>query len=107
MNKKLIRQIRNEWRSNLWIFTELLIVSVVMWFVVDYMYVTDFQLLTVPRGFDISHCYLIRVNNLPPKSREYNPADTSYNDDKAELLNQDTASSGHRGGQSVNGILPL
>ena len=87
MNKKLIRQIRNEWRSNLWVFTELLIVSVVMWFVVDYMYVMISNYY-VPRGFDISHCYLIRVNNLPPKSREYNPADTSYNDDKAELLNR-------------------
>ena len=55
MNKKLIRQIRNEWRSNLWVFTELLIVSVVMWFVVDYMYVMISNYY-VPRGFDIAHC---------------------------------------------------
>jgi putative ABC transport system permease protein len=87
MNKKLIKQIRNEWRSNLWIFTELLIVSVVMWFVVDYMYV-KISNYNSPRGFDISHCYLISVNKLTPQSREYNPADTSYNDDKAELLNR-------------------
>ena len=87
MNKKLIKQIRNEWRSNLWIFTELLIVSVVMWFVVDYMYVTISN-YNSPRGFDISHCYLISVNKLTPQSRAYNPADTSYNDDRAELLNR-------------------
>src|SRR5574344_2735108 len=87
MNKKLVKQIRNEWRSNLWIFTELLIVSVVMWFIIDYMYVT-FSNYNSPRGFDISHCYLISINKLTPNSREYNPSDTSYNDDKAELLNR-------------------
>ena len=36
MNKKLFTQIKNEWHSNLWIATELLLVSVVMWYVVDY-----------------------------------------------------------------------
>ena len=39
MNKKLFTQIKNEWHSNLWIATELLLVSVVMWYVVDYIYV--------------------------------------------------------------------
>ena len=39
MNKKLLTQIKNEWRSNLWLVTELLLVSVVMWYIVDYMYV--------------------------------------------------------------------
>lgn len=29
MNKKLFTQIKNEWRSNLWLVTELLLVSVV------------------------------------------------------------------------------
>ena len=32
MNKKLFTQIKNEWHSNLWIATELLLVSVVMWY---------------------------------------------------------------------------
>ena len=34
MNKKLFTQIKNEWHSNLWIATELLLVSVVMWYFV-------------------------------------------------------------------------
>ena len=37
MNKKLIKQIRNEWTSNIWLFVELLLVSVVMWFIVDFV----------------------------------------------------------------------
>lgn len=85
MNKKLFTQIRNEWRSNIWIFVELLIVSVVMWFITDYIYVQANN-YTAPRGFDISHCYLISMGKLTPNSHEYNPADTTDNDDRAELL---------------------
>lgn len=40
MFKKLFTQIKNEWRSNLWLALEMLIVSVVLWFLVDYFYVT-------------------------------------------------------------------
>ena len=85
MNKKLFTQIRNEWRSNIWILVELLIVSVVMWFITDYIYVQANN-YTAPRGFDISHCYLISMGKLTPNSHEYNPADTTDNDDRAELL---------------------
>ena len=44
MTKKLLVQIKNEWRNNLWLALELLVVSVVMWFVVDYLY-TRMQLI--------------------------------------------------------------
>lgn len=87
MSKKLFKQIRNEWRFNIWIFVELLIVSVVMWFITDYMYVIARNYIE-PRGFDISHCYLISMGKLTPNSHEYNPADTTDNDDYAELLNR-------------------
>jgi len=40
MNKKLLKQIVNERRSNAWLFVELLLVSIVLWYVVDYMFVT-------------------------------------------------------------------
>ena len=51
MNKKLFTQIKNEWRSNLWLVTELLLVSVVLCY-------------NEPRGFDISHCYLVQMVRL-------------------------------------------
>lgn len=87
MNKKLLKQIRNEWRSNLWILAEFLIVSVVMWFITDYIYVTTIK-YTSERGFDTSHCYLINVNKLTPNSHEYNPKDSLDNIDLQELLNR-------------------
>lgn len=64
MTKKLLVQIKNEWRNNLWLALELLVVSVVMWFVVDYLY-TRMATYLEPRGFDISHCYLIEWESLP------------------------------------------
>lgn len=75
MNKKLLTQIKNEWRSNLWLVTELLLVSVVMWYIVDYMYVKA-AVYYEPRGFDISHCYLIQMGRLTDKSPDFIPNQT-------------------------------
>lgn len=75
MNKKLFTQIKNEWRSNLWLITELLLVSVVMWYIVDYMYVKA-MVYNEPRGFDISHCYLVQMGRLTDKSPDFIPNQT-------------------------------
>lgn len=70
MNKKLFTQIKNEWRSNTWLAIELLVVSVVMWYIADNLYCTTATYLE-PRGFDISHCYLIQMGKLNEKSPDY------------------------------------
>ena len=67
MQKKLFTQIRNEWRSNLWLMLELLVVSVVLWFIIDLLYCRIATYLE-PRGFDISHCYLLTMGELTDKS---------------------------------------
>lgn len=87
MTKKLLTQIKNEWLSNLWLVLELLVVSVVMWYVVDYLY-TRIATYTEPRGFNIEHCYLIEMGELTPKSPDYIPDHTAQqtHDDIAELL---------------------
>ena len=75
MTKKLLTQIKNEWLSNLWLVLELLVVSVVMWYVVDYLYTRAATYLE-PRGFNIEHCYLIELGELTPKSPDYTPNKT-------------------------------
>ena len=72
MRKKLFTQIKNEWRSNTWLDLELLVVSVVMWYIVDYIY-TQAATAMEPRGFDIEHCYLINMGRLTDKSPDYIP----------------------------------
>lgn len=84
MTKKLLVQIKNEWRNNLWLALELLVVSVVMWFVVDYLYTRTATYLE-PRGFDISHCYLIEMGKLTDKSPDYIPNRTDEQED-ADIL---------------------
>lgn len=77
MNKKLFAQIKNEWQTNLWLAIELLLVSVVMWYVTDYLY-TNASIYMEPRGFDADHCYLIEMGELNDKSPDYVP----YTDNK-------------------------
>ena len=83
MTKKLLTQIKNEWLSNLWLVLELLVVSVVMWYVVDYLYTRAATYLE-PRGFNIEHCYLIELGELTPKSPDYMP-DKSRDDTHADI----------------------
>ena len=83
MTKKLLTQIKNEWLSNLWLALELLVVSVVMWYVVDYLYTRAATYLE-PRGFNIEHCYLIELGELTPKSPDYTP-DKSRDDTHADI----------------------
>ena len=83
MTKKLLTQIKNEWLSNLWLALELLVVSVVMWYVVDYLYTRAATYLE-PRGFNIEHCYLIELGELTPKGPDYMP-DKSRDDTHADI----------------------
>lgn len=87
MNKKLFTQIINEWRSNLWVATELLLVSVVLWYVVDAIYVQT-RIYFEPRGFDTSHCYLIQMGELTDKSPDFIPNDTLIAEEVRELVNR-------------------
>lgn len=66
----LFTQIRNEWRANLWLALELLIVSVVLWYILDLLYSRVVTYLE-PRGFDIEHCYLVQMGCLTDKSPDY------------------------------------
>lgn len=86
MNKKLFSQMRNEWRSNLWLALELLVVSVVMWYILDLLYCRLATYLE-PRGFDTEHCYLISMGVLTDKSPDYVPySDTHRQSDEVYEL---------------------
>lgn len=89
MTKKLFTQIKNEWLSNLWLALELLVVSVVMWYVVDYLY-TRIATYLEPRGFNIEHCYLVELGELTPKSPDYiaNRTFEDTHEDMAEMLDR-------------------
>lgn len=79
MQKKLFTQIRNEWRGNLWLALELLVVSVVLWYIIDMLY-CSLATYNEPRGFDAGHCYLIEMGVLTDKSPDYKTG-TDWHDD--------------------------
>ena len=83
MNKKLFAQIKNEWRSNIWLAVELLLVSVVMWWITDALYVR-LAVYLEPRGFNTEHCYKIEMGELTPKSPDYTRR--SYEERYADIL---------------------
>ena len=85
MKRKLSVQISNEWRSNLWLAAEFLIVSVVIWYVL----VTVFSTLWVRTGspgYDVSSVWLVGYDVVNSEGRD---DDESRGD--SESLSQDMA----------------
>lgn len=82
--KSLLSQIRNEWRANLFLLVELLLVFAVLWYVVDWVAVTA-RVYRAPMGFDTEHCYNLSFNLLTPQSALYNSELTAEDDIDAFL----------------------
>ncbi len=70
MKRKLLRQTLNEWRANVWLIVEMIIVSAIVWYINDYLYVHVATRLE-PTGFDTSHTYMAEFRYLPEGSRRY------------------------------------
>ena len=79
MFKKLFTQIYNERISNIALLLELLVVSVVLWFVVDALYVR-YAIYSKPMGIDIEHTYSIKLGYIESEVPGYH----EYKDDVKE-----------------------
>lgn len=55
----LFKQMRRQWRPNLWLVLELVIISVVTWFITDLLR-QAYAPLAEPTGYDISHVYSLK-----------------------------------------------
>ncbi|MDE5921580.1 MAG: hypothetical protein K2G82_08225, partial [Paramuribaculum sp.] len=81
MKRKLLRQTLNEWRTNVWLIMEMIIVSAIVWYINDYLYVHVATRLE-PTGFDTSHTYLAEFRYLPsgsPRFIDYGEEATAHN----------------------------
>lgn len=104
MKRKLLRQIANEWRTNIWLAVELLIVSAVMWWLTDQLWV-KYSIYHEPLGFDTEHCYRLTVSLLNEKSPDYHQYDNDdqYFAEQAELIRRlETRPEIEAVGQGVN-----
>lgn len=67
MKRNLLKQIRNEWRDNVWMIIELAIVSAAIWFVLTVLYLLTNGLF-MPKGFDTDDVYSISVKYIDKSS---------------------------------------
>lgn len=72
MKRKLLKQISNEWRSNLWLAVELLIISSVLWYIMDYVGVFS-SLSSESMGVDTDHVYQLTIKSKPEDSPTFEP----------------------------------
>ncbi|MDE7451810.1 MAG: hypothetical protein K2M52_00585 [Paramuribaculum sp.] len=85
MKRKLIKQIRHEWRTNLWMSIELLIVSVIVWFITDYLFVIA-QTVNEPKGYDIDNTFLLEFGTLPEHSPRYVAVENGEEQDNLDRM---------------------
>lgn len=66
----ILKIIRTEFRSNLWVLAELLVVSVVLWVSIDY-FSAQYQLYHKPVGYETDHVYKAVVSMKPVESPSF------------------------------------
>lgn len=85
MLKIIIKQLWNERKGNGFIWLELLVVSVFLWYAVDALYVS-YKLCSQPLGFDISHTYHVELGVIPEESLDYDTTATHKGRGGADYL---------------------
>lgn len=70
MKRALLKQMRKEWRDNVWLIIELTIVIIAIWVICAVLY-AYIQGLFVPRGFNPDDVYTLTHNSVPKASDDY------------------------------------
>lgn len=72
MIKLLIKQIWTQRNINMWLWIELIIVSLCLSYITDYLYTTA-KVYFKPLGYDTGHVYRIYLSEVPEKAADYIP----------------------------------
>ena len=76
MSRRLFKQMTTEWRSNLWLVVELMVVSVVMWYVTDYLFV-QVQTYSIGMGMDAENVFIVQYGDVPSDTDSYVASDST------------------------------
>lgn len=86
MKRRLLKQITNEWRENIWLVIELAVVFLVIWALVSLLYV-ETKGLRLPRGFDPDNVYEISTKYVKTDSPHFEKSeDNGYFNDLGEIV---------------------
>lgn len=70
MTPVVLKRIWKQRKSNGWLFVELFIVCIILWYVIDFM-ITAFYCNVESKGYDTNHVYQISVSKNPVLEKEY------------------------------------
>ena len=84
MKRKLISQMRNEWRSNVWMSVELIIVGVVL-YVIFGLFATFAYIHRPPKGIDFTDVYVGRIGWVQKSSALFKQYPDSLHDYYTDL----------------------
>jgi putative ABC transport system permease protein len=90
MIRQIIKIIGAQRANNAWIWAEMLLVSVFLWYIVDTLYV-HLRTYLAPAGFQIDHTYLIGFRAVSDDSYQYLPPEkrtTSTADDLLTMMDR-------------------
>lgn len=87
MKRKLLTQIFNDRRSNIWLVLELFIVSVVVWYIADFFYVKA-SIYLEPNGWNTERVYSVDISFIPLESPDFiqSEQNNSYYDNLNEIV---------------------
>lgn len=77
MKRRLIAQMCCEWRGNLWMIIELVIVSVVLW-LIFWLFTEIVEVRTQHYGYNLDDIYVADIKFVPLNSSEYQPYDSAH-----------------------------
>lgn len=70
MKRNLLKQMKNEWRDNVWLVIELTVVCLAIWALLTMLYART-EGLFLPRGFNPENVYILSVGNLGTKNPNF------------------------------------
>lgn len=106
MNRKLFTQIKNEWRDNLWLVVELVVVSAAIWTLSIYM-LAILRPTFEEKGYDIEDVCVMSLKMIDKSSPEYSPeAEATVADDVRTLLKRVRRSGNVEAAALSNNALP-
>lgn len=85
MIKQILKQIWAQRASNAWLWIELLIASVCLWYIIDYLYVMTCT-YTLPLGYDIEHTYRVSMAKVSDSSVNYAVSESEGEKDTDNLM---------------------
>lgn len=78
MSRRLLKQMATEWSSNIWLVVELIVVSVVLWYISDFLYIKA-DVALQPMGLQTERVFTVSLTAIDPSAPDWNPADSTEN----------------------------